>query len=341
MGSDVVVARVDPRLVARVVRRTPLEWASPAAPEDDRPPFVRAASAVVFIGGELVVAQDDASFLAVGRPGEKLRAIALPRGAGGRRRFEERLGNKRDKLDLEAGVAIDGRVYFFGSGSLPVREHVVVFDPRASAAPVRVVDASPLYAKLHAAHDFAGGELNLEGVTRVESPAPPRAAAPPADQVRFFQRGNGAAPGLMPATADVDAARLVAFLEGRAPPPELAGVRRFDLGSEDGARYGFTDATTAGDAVVFLASAERSPNAIDDGEVTGSRVGVLSPEGARLAPLLDTDGALARIKAEGIAIDPSRRDRAWIVIDADDPDRPSELCEVALDGPWSTPVESR
>ncbi|MCZ7680959.1 MAG: hypothetical protein M5U28_20110 [Sandaracinaceae bacterium] len=108
-----VVAEDDPRLGARIVRCEPLVYSDPAPDELDRPPHVRAASGIVRVGGELVVVQDDASFVAVRRadgrveghraPGRARRAAALrgrarqqgaqarsgvgdPRDAGGRRR---------------------------------------------------------------------------------------------------------------------------------------------------------------------------------------------------------------------------------------------------------------
>ena len=58
---------------------------------------MRAASAIVARGDELFVIQDDTSFIARIR-GDEITSIALPRGPGGRRRFEVALGNKLDKL---------------------------------------------------------------------------------------------------------------------------------------------------------------------------------------------------------------------------------------------------
>ena len=69
-----------------------------------------------------------------------------------------------------------------------------------------------------------------------------------------------------------------------------------------------------------------------DGEVVGSVLGVfdeLDGEGAlRCAPLCDRDGGPLAIKAEGLAFGPDGA--IHVVLDADDPARPSELCRVEV-----------
>ncbi len=315
------VARPDAALEARVVERTSLAYLSEADDALDRPAHVRAASGICFAGDKLVVVQDDASFIAVFRPSEKAQHFALPPGPGGRRRFEKRLGNKLDKLDLESAFAFDGRVFAVGSGSLPVRERVVAFDPRDHAR-TKVFDASALYAALHADLRFSGGALNIEG------------AAVLGHELCLFQRGNGEGESLAPAMATVDVQRFISWIEGGGEVPVVTRVLRFDLGSIDGVRLGFTDACACDGAVYFLASAEGSPNTVDDGGVTGSCVGVLCGDEARITRLLDEKGEAAALKAEGIAIDPADPTRAWVVLDGDDPDMASDLCEVRLRGPW-------
>jgi hypothetical protein len=276
-----------------------------------------------------VVVQDDASFLAFARPGDEARVLALPRGPGGRRQFGDRRGNKLDKLDLELVVAvatpIGDRVLALGSGSLEARERVVVCDPTSHATP-EVVDAGPFYDALRRIPGFAGSELNLEGVVAI------------GDVLRFFQRGNGEAAGAttFPSTVDVELRPFIRWVsEPDRALPALVNVARYDLGALDGARFGFTDASRiAGSRIVYLSSAERSPDTIRDGEVVGSRVGWIDGGVARWAPLLDETGVAAPWKAEGIAIDPADPRRAFIVLDPDDPDVPGELCETRLEGPW-------
>ncbi|MBZ0120090.1 MAG: hypothetical protein K8H88_24080, partial [Sandaracinaceae bacterium] len=62
---------------------------------------MRAASGLAWLGRSMIIAQDDAAFLGVREPSGRVHAISLARGPGGRRRFEARLGNKKDKPDLE------------------------------------------------------------------------------------------------------------------------------------------------------------------------------------------------------------------------------------------------
>jgi hypothetical protein len=322
MTEEPLRARIDPALTARVLSRAPLMYAEPALPEHDRPPFVRAASGIVVVDDALLVIQDDASFIAVVKPtGPGARSIPLPAGPGGRRRFEDALGNKRDKLDLEACVRIERQVLAFGSGSLPQRERVVVIEVDGGAEALRVVDGAALYAGLRRAWGLSPDEVNVEGVAIVSG------------AMRFFHRGNG--PGGFAATCDVELRPLATWLDGGAnDPPEPTRARRYDLGDVLGARFGFTDAQGLRDTAVFLASAERSPNTIDDGEVIGSLVGVMRRDDVRVAPLVDASKQPLAVKAEGIALDPRRKGIAFVVLDADDPERPSELCEVRLEGPW-------
>src|SRR5262245_1398589 len=303
----------DPRLIARVLRRFAMRYAEGGSIEEDRPAFVRAASGIAWVGDELAIVQDDASFLAMGRPGELFRSIALPRGPGGRRRFEVALGNKYDKFDLETCVATDERLLAFGSGSLPIRERIASLS--VTNGGVAMIDAASFYAELRAAENFSGGQLNIEGAAIV------------GDVLRLFQRST-------PASVDVDLGTFISWLDGTGSLPTLANVRRYELGDVSGIRFGFTDACEFGDTIMFVASAEASPNAIDDGEVSGSLLGVFDDSTGRWAPLCDERGEVSRVKAEGVAIHRERANRVWVVIDPDDPNQPAELCEVALEGPW-------
>ena len=312
-----LTARLDPALSVRVVSVRALRYTTPAAPDADRPPHGRAASGLAVTGGRLVVVQDDAAFIAT-VAGDRVSALALPRGANGRRRFEVALGNKHDKLDLEACVAVGPELWAFGSGSAPPRERIAVVD-----STVRVLDAAPLYQLLR---DAAGGALNLEG------------AAVLSDELWLFHRGNTGPADAGPAVIRVPRAPLARWLADPAasPPPAPLGATRFDLGAIDGIRLGFTDAAASGDRVLYLAAAEASPNAIDDGAVCGSHLGVI--EGR-----LDDDPTVRAtllchgdrpLKAEGLALDPRDPRRAWIAVDPDDVDRPAELYELELLGPW-------
>ena len=305
------VARVDPALAVRIVATRLLRYSAPANADDDRSPHVRAGSGLAHAGGRLVVIQDDTAFIAT-VAGDAVAAIPLPRGPGGRRRFEVAFGNKHDKLDLESCVAVDGAVWAFGSGSSTARERIVVVGGERAV----VIDAAPLYRRLREQLD---GDINIEGAAVVR------------DELWLFHRGNTGPRDRGPATVRLDRVEVASWLGGRAALPEVRGSTRFDLGAIDGVRYGFTDAVAVADRVFYLAAAEASQDAIADGPVLGCMLGVIDGAGVRAAELARGGQP---IKAEGLAFDPADPSRAWIVLDPDDVDRPAELCELALTGPW-------
>jgi len=264
----------------------------------------------------------------------EVRAIPLPPGPGGKRQFDDLRGTKGLKLDLEACVVVPeaagATLIAFGSGATPQRERILVMRAVTAPAPdIRLVEATALYAALRAPA-FAGSELNLEGAVLL----------PSGKTLRLFQRGNGAPRGaLQPvdATCDIAWPDLAAYLDDptTAAPPPLQAITRYHLGLLDGARLTFTDATPGPNAILYCAAAERSPNAVDDGEVVGSALGLLPPTGApRYAPIVDFDGELLPLKIEGLLLDEHDPTLVFLVADADDPLLPSELLTARLIGPW-------
>lgn len=329
-----IVARRDAGLGARVVRTVPLVYAAGPDPALDRPAHVRAGSGLAWTGGALVCIQDDAHFVAHIEPGTgRAHAVPLPAGEGGLRQFDEPRGNKRFKLDLEACTVVpDGRggemLLAFGSGSSSLREGILRVAEVAAPHPyVDLREAITFYARLRDAAEFSGSELNLEG------------AVWRGGRILLLNRGNGApVDGREPvdATCEVDWAALLAYLDGPGgqPAPAPRSIRQYDLGTVDGWRLSFTDAAAFGDALVYTASAEASPNAVDDGPVAGSALGIIGADGAaRWTELLATDGGRFDGKVEGVARGP-RPGTVYVIIDRDDPGRPSELCEVELSGDW-------
>ena len=330
-------AEVDDGLVARVVATESLEYTVDPSGEDAAP-HVRAASAICGVGSRLAIFQDDANWLGlVDLQTEEVRALALPPGPGGVRLFSERRGNKHEKMDLEACVVVErgGRrmLIGFGSGSLAPRERIVrvsfPLEGTVDEQPdIDVVDARSLYARLRADTRFAGSELNVEG-----------AALAGEETVRLFNRGNGAPAGdLEPvdATCDLSLQALLTYLDGEgADPPAPRNVVQYDLGELGGTRLTFTDATALGDDIVFLAAAEDSPDAVRDGPVAGSVVGIIKSGGrTRWTPLAESADEALPLKAEAIWIDEATPRTAHLVGDADDIDRPAELLTVELEGGW-------
>ena len=308
-------AIIDERLAVRVVSERRLCYAEPAAPADDRPDHVRSASDVAMMNGRLFVIQDDASFVAV-VDGDAVSAIALPHAPNGRRRFETGLGNKLDKLDLEACVVDPtSELLAFGSGSLAVvRERIC----RIGSRGVEMFEASELYERMWLAVGYA---LNIEGAALV------------GDELWLFHRGNVGPSDPGPAIIRMSFAAFRDYLNGARAPRELR-VDRVDLGRSDhvDAGYGFTGAAVASDGRVFIVCvAEASSDAIADGPVSGSRIGVIDVPNSivRCTDSLDRAG-----KIEGLVFDPQDHQRGWITFDPDDIDQPAPLCAIALVGPW-------
>lgn len=316
-----VTARLDTRLEARIVRRTSLLYARGADSEQDRPAHVRAASSIVRFGGELVIVQDDALFLAhVAVDGGPAKDVLLPWGQDNKRLFDDQRGNKAHKLDLEAAAVVrhDGReiLLVLGSGSTPARQSIVVV-PFGDEP--RVVDASALYEALRADKAFSGSELNIEG------------AVVQGEELLLLQRGNGASIGDVEAadsTGRLEIRGLLHYLEGGGAPPPLCDVHAYRLGMVGApeVRLTFTDATVHAGRIVYVAAAEASPDATRDGPVAGVALGVLERDAARYTLVLDEAGIPSTDKIEGIV---SLDDQTLIaVVDRDDPDLPAELLHV-------------
>ena len=312
-------------LSAQIIERTPLLYADAAPREQDRPAFVRAASGLVWFEGQLFIIQDDNEFIGIWTPSTdgalaRGRVVSWSLGprAGGRSRFEEQLGNRLDKSDYEACAIVPtpegARLLVLGSGSLPRRELALLLDPsrRSAAAPTHV---PVLFDAFRGALGLPAGVSNVEGVNIRD------------DLIWLYQRGPE------PAAVGFDLEAVLRVLQEGSTSLEHHVVRRIDLGEIDGCPFGLSDLTTwTRDRALVLAVAENTSNPVDDGEILGTLVGVMSGEGVSSARLLDEQGAPARVKAEGIAVDPRDPQHALIVLDADDPTVPAELCRVRLSG---------
>lgn len=327
---------------ARVLSRRKLRYSDGADAARDRPAHVRSGSGCAFVdvpgvGRRLAVVQDDARFIAlVDVKGTRVDALDLPPGKGGVRQFDKQRGNKMDKLDLEAvcALTVDGApaLLAIGSGSAAPREVVVLTRFTKDGPIVEELAAHALFSRLRTTRAFAGSELNVEGMAIVDEAH----GGAPGGTLRLFNRGNGAADATGPAvdaTCDLPLAALLDHLREplahAAPAPK--NVVAHQLGEVDGTRLTFTDATASPLGLVFLAAAEASPNAIDDGEVKGTAVGLLRPDGSRvLVPILDERGRPLTDKVEGIALDETQPGKAYVVVDRDDPAAPAELLVIAL-----------
>ncbi len=315
----------DASMSVKIVRSLPLKYAEGANAALDRPAHVRAGSSLQLVksGTALAVVQDDANFLALVDPKTfSVSSLALPADQHGKRLFDETRGTKKHKMDMEASVVgDDGSIILFGSGSSSARERIAIVNP--DTASVRVVNLHVLYEKLRKNADFSGSDLNIEGAARIGSTV-----------LRLFNRNNGEAKnGLVPvnATCDLDWASFAAFaLTGYPACPEIQNVVQYDLGSLGGVSLGFTDATSQDGRVFFSGSAEASPNATQDGPVTGSVIGVMKDEGeGRWIEVKTSEGADYTGKIEGLVVLPGAKS-GFAIVDMDSTEIPSELLFLEL-----------
>jgi hypothetical protein len=311
-----LVASHDTQSAATLAELVPLRYTH--AGDDGLPAHVRSASALRRFENRLVIVQDDVNALAVQDAGGVMRAILLPAHASGLRVFDDTLGNKRDKLDLEACVTLpDGRLIAFGSGSMPQREQLVVWNGEQESPWVR--EASSLYRELRAAVTTGEERLNVEGAVVV------------GNELKLFQRGNDAR-GLRRAAANAIAAvscdEFVGWLDGGASAgtPRVTSVTSVDLGELAGIPFSFTDAVALDDErVVVLACAEDSVDAISDGAVLGCRVGLLDAQRLRLVDIVDATGERTHLKLEGIERRGESRTEFDVAVDVDRPSAPAQL----------------
>lgn len=157
------------------------------------------------------------------------------------------------KLDLESVVRFENMLYIFGSGSTVKRNIMFEFDLEDENVIEHNLDY--FYDRLK---NFAGIEdrdFNIEGTILK-------------DEVwYFFQRGNGGTGknGIFKITGNLMGDDyLIEFTEILLP------------GIED-IKTSFTDAIWINDGIYFLATAERTLSAFDDGHILGTIVGQINP----------------------------------------------------------------
>jgi hypothetical protein len=291
----------------------PVLYADPArAAELGLPPHLRAASSVVLVGDHLFAVQDDVHAIARIDPltatAEPI-PLALP-GALVR--------SKAEKADLEAAALLpDGALLVLGSGSRATRRVAIEVDPASGAS--KMLHPTALYDALDRMLEPLGASVNVEGVTIA------------GEHAHLLSRGTGGGSDAGPnAIVRLPTARLIAALrEGSPVPREEMRAMTVDLGQLDGVRLTWTDGVDVyGLGILFTAAAEENTHVEEDAACVGSVIGVLSPSGRiSIARLLDPGGAPLRCKVEGLTL---AGHRGWLVVDADDPEKPSDLVEIPL-----------
>ncbi len=258
---------------------------------------VHAGSALVYYEGRLLVVQDDAASVVWIDIASGQTKLLVLEGTG------EQL-EKKHKPDFEVAFLGPGKeVTVLGSGSSPQRRRRVVIDLETGV--VRNFDEGLLFEALEKA---LGVVPNLEG------------GAIWRNRLRLFHRGAGADRS---AVVDVH----LDVLQGK--PAEILELSVVDLGAVGGVPLHFTDATICNERLLYLAVAEDTPNAIDDGPVVGAALGFLEAGRAYWTPLLESSNEISIRKVEGIAID-SRSGTVYGVTDPDDPDKHAEILTIVV-----------
>lgn len=279
-----------------------------------RPEYVYSASGLVELGGEFYLVADDELHLAVfpadpARPGRWIPIFPGTLSLDYKQR-------KKEKADLEAitflppyKFAEQGALLLVPSLSRPnrVRGALLLVNETGLA------EAVPIdFAKLHAALAAQIEELNVEGIAVTE------------DNLKLFHRGSKG--NSRSAVIELHYANFLSDLHDSHTISEknIISIRQYDLGQLKGITLAFTDATTLpDDRVVFLAAAEASKNAYDDGKYVGSSIGLMNRAGdvVHLEPIEGSfkfEGLTARLgKADEITL--------RLVTDTDDQTQPSSL----------------
>ncbi|WP_310394987.1 DUF6929 family protein [Hymenobacter sp.] len=233
---------------------------------------------------------------------------------------------KYDKPDLEGLAAVtwpDGRagLLLLGSGSLPNRARGW-FVPTAEDHLPEALDLAPLYARLRP-YLPAGAVLNLE------------AAATSATELLLFQRTVGRADAAI--VFRLPLAATLAFLQsGTAAEAPAVRPLLVQLPSLAGCPAGFSGATFADDLLFVTASVEDTADAVLDGTVLGSFVGLvdLAAQAATFGLLAWADGRAYRGKVEGLAVRRALGPGRWellLVTDDDAGGSTAVTAELALD----------
>ena len=202
---------------------------------------------------------------------------------------------KAIKPDLEAMCLVEWHgkqeLLCFGSGSkTPARDicyRVDVTDP-ASPQNVRHISLTALYDILRADITILGTQkLNLEGATATR------------DAVWLFQRGNISG---INALMKYPLTTFMNYLDAPSLLAPIPQVFTFTLPKIRNRCAGFSAALTWNVSVLFAASTEDTDNEIDDGPTLGSFIGMLQGNEILWIVPVESNGSIAPVKIEGLAI---------------------------------------
>jgi hypothetical protein len=286
---------------------------------------IPSASAVEVINGNIYIVGDDSSFLYVLKYDLTLLAKVPLYETKEDHVVEGRIAKKK-KADLECitKLTINGysHLLILGSGSKSPRRDVAFLvklpTPYNRKHLVWPISLEKWYAFLRMNEDVTGesGVLNLE------------AAATTENHLYIFNRENNAA-------LRFDLPEFIEFIQGHTDGVPFPTVIQNELPLINNVRAGFSGADYFDNKLFFTAAAENTSNAIDDGEIMGSAVGIVHIEGEEKTRGKLSDGFAGTIsnftiipsiedrllKIESISIYEKENDTTYIALAVSDDDQ--------------------
>lgn len=248
---------------------------------------VPSASAVEVINGTIYVVGDDSNFLYVLKYDLSLIA-KVPLYEIPKEDIIENRIRKKKKADLECITKFDINGYphllILGSGAKTPRRDVafLVKLPTSYNRNHKVwnINLEKWYSFLRLNEEITGpsGVLNFE------------AAACDKEYLFLFNRENNAA-------LRFDLSEFIEFIQGHTEGMPFPTVIPCELPQIKGIRTGLSGADLFDDILFITASGENTSNAIDDGEILGSAIGILSFEGENKTRGKSASGFKGRIEA--------------------------------------------
>ncbi|NIE97372.1 hypothetical protein F3J02_12945 [Acinetobacter sp. Tr-809] len=283
---------------------------------------VSALSGVACVGEDLYFVGDDVRYLLktnrnnkmisatvfekvpLSEPSEQIPLIAL---------------SKAKKPDFEAlsCISLDGQqqLLVMGSGSTENRKQALLYNPFNNQISI-FLDAVDYHFLENSVELTGGAELNIEAVCSDHR------------YLYIFQRGN------INRHHGVLVFDLVKIQAGEPLESALINSLNLNLPEIEGAASGISDAYFFVDKnlIVATAAVEQTLNTYDDGDVLGSFILVLTPDGRALSSHLiqDVEGKTLPIKVEGITWLESRPDGEVFLLVTDSDGGDSEILKVLL-----------
>ncbi|GAA4432174.1 hypothetical protein GCM10023188_20510 [Pontibacter saemangeumensis] len=235
------------------------------------------------------------------------------------------------KPDLESMAHFtygrDHMLLLLGSGSSEMRNRAFVVNLTEGMA-VKELDFSRLYLFMRRVLRIeAEGELNLEGFAMDDT------------YTYIMQRAIGSGTNVL---FRFNSSNFKDFVINDGDIP-VAAVYHFALPQVEGYTAGLSGAYALNDRLFFTASVENTPNAVEDGEVLGSLVGMIdlnalpyasdaaNPMQVPAVQLKNPDGSVYKGKAESLVVQAGEGGVYNLIVVSDDDQGGSELLQIQLE----------